>query len=37
MKMEHVVSSPCDGIITMLCSEGSSIAEGNKIAEVKST
>jgi len=36
MKMEHVVSAPCDGVVSILCSEGLSVSEGTKLAEVQS-
>lgn len=35
MKMEHVVSAPSDGIVSIFCQEGSTVSEGMKIAEVK--
>lgn len=34
MKMEHVVSAPCSGIITILCSENSSVSDAAVLAEV---
>jgi len=34
MKMEHVVSAPCSGQVTILCAEGDSVSEGLKLAEV---
>jgi len=34
MKMEHVVSAPCSGKVTILCAEGDSVSEGLKLAEV---
>ena len=34
MKMEHVVSAPTSGIITILCAENSSVADAAVLAEV---
>jgi biotin carboxyl carrier protein len=34
MKMEHVVSAPCDGIVSFFCEEGEQIADGATLAEV---
>ena len=34
MKMEHVVTAPCSGQVTILCAEGDSVSEGLKLAEV---
>jgi len=34
MKMEHVVSAPTSGIITILCSENSTVADSAVLAEV---
>lgn len=34
MKMEHVVSAPCAGKVTLFCTEGTSVSEGLKLAEV---
>lgn len=36
MKMEHIVSAPCDGLVSILCSEGLAVSEGTKLAEVQS-
>lgn len=34
MKMEHTISAPCDGVVTVNIVEGSTIGEGFKIAEI---
>ena len=34
MKMEHVVSAPCDGEVAFFCEEGASITDGTKLAEI---
>lgn len=34
MKMEHNLYAPCDGKVSIFCSEGSPVGEGTKLAEV---
>merc|ERR1711924_269749 len=34
MKMEHVISSPIDGVVNLLCEEGASVDDGAILAEV---
>ncbi|KAJ1429045.1 carbamoyl-phosphate synthase L chain, ATP binding domain-containing protein [Ochromonadaceae sp. CCMP2298] len=34
MKMEHVVYSPCSGVVHIFCAEGASVGEGAKLAEI---
>lgn len=34
MKMEHVVYAPCAGTVKVFCSEGSTVSDGTKLAEV---
>ena len=35
MKMEHVVAAPCEGVISVSCSEGLSVADGFQLAVIK--
>jgi biotin carboxyl carrier protein len=37
MKMEHVVYAPCSGIVKVFCTEGSTVSDGTKLAEVAPT
>lgn len=37
MKMEHVVSAPCDGTVNIFCSEGATVANGAKLADITPT
>jgi acetyl/propionyl-CoA carboxylase alpha subunit len=37
MKMEHVVYAPCSGTVKVYCTEGSTVSDGTKLAEVVPT
>lgn len=34
MKMEHVVSAPCKGVVSLFCEDGANVSEGTNLAEV---
>jgi acetyl/propionyl-CoA carboxylase alpha subunit len=34
MKMEHVVYAPCSGTVKVFCTEGTTVSDGTKLAEV---
>ena len=34
MKMEHVVNSPTDGLISYRCGEGQAVADGDRLADI---
>lgn len=35
MKMEHEVTAPCDGVVTLFCSEGVTVGDGNKLIQIE--
>lgn len=35
MKMEHVITAPCDGIVSLFCEEGMNVDDGAQLAEVE--
>lgn len=34
MKMEHVITAPCDGVVSLYCEEGTSVDDGAALAEI---
>lgn len=34
MKMEHVITAPCDGVVSLFCEEGLNVDDGAMLAEV---
>jgi acetyl-CoA/propionyl-CoA carboxylase biotin carboxyl carrier protein len=34
MKMEHVVTAPCSGAVSIFCTEGTTVGDGFKLAQV---
>jgi acetyl-CoA/propionyl-CoA carboxylase biotin carboxyl carrier protein len=36
MKMEHVITAPCDGVVSLFCEEGLTVDDGAMLAEVGS-